>query len=198
MKLYYSPGACSLSPHIVLIEAKVSYTLVETDIRAKKTEDGRDFTTVNPDGYVPAIEDGGVVITEGPVIVQYIADQVEGLAPKAGTIERYALQSKLNFISTELHKGFSPLFNPAMPEDGKKVVTERLLLRIGSVDKQLAGRSYILGESFSLADAYLFTVLSWAPRLKLDLSRFANVQVYMDRMRQRPSVQQALREEGLA
>lgn len=200
MKLYYTPGACSLSPHIVLIEAGVPYKLIKTDIRAKKTETGDDFFAINPDGYVPAlVTDDGAVITEGPVIVQYIAD-VSGkdLAPKAGTLERYKLQSKLNFISTELHKGFAPLFNPAMPEDGKKLVMDRLKLRVGSVDRQLEGQPYIMGAAFSLADAYLFTVLSWSPRVKLDLSGFKNVEAYMARIRARPSVQKAMQEEGIA
>jgi glutathione S-transferase len=199
MKLYYTPGACSLSPHIVLIEAGVPYQLIKTDLRAKKTETGDDFFKVNPDGYVPAlVTDDGTVVTEGPVIVQYIADTTgKNMAPKAGTAERYQLQSKLNFISTELHKGFAPLFNPAMPEEGKKIIMDRLKLRVGSVDKQLAGKAYIMGDAFSLADAYLFTVLSWAPRVKLDLAEFSNVQAYMERLRARPSVQKAMQEEGL-
>jgi glutathione S-transferase len=200
LKLYYSPGACSLSPHIVLREVDLPFTLVKTDVRAKKTEDGRDFLTINPMGYVPALEDNGTVITEGPVVVQYIANKAKAttLAPPAGTLEGYRLQSWLNFITSELHKAFSPLFNPSMPEEGKKVIRDRLTLRIGALDKQLAGKDYLMGKDFSVADAYCFTILNWSKRINLDLSAYQNVPAYLERVRARPSVQAALKAEGIA
>lgn len=200
MKLYYTPGACSLSPHIILRETGTPFELVKTDIGAKKTEDGRDFRTVNPGGYVPALElDDGTILTEGPAITQYIADKAGAtyLAPAFGTIERYKLISMLNFISTELHKGFSPLFNPAMSEDAKALARERLLARIGVLDKQLADKPYMMGKEFTLPDAYAFTVLNWAKKLKVDLSPFQNIKDYQARILARPAVQEAMQAEGL-
>ncbi|HEX4892008.1 MAG TPA: glutathione transferase GstA [Hyphomicrobiaceae bacterium] len=200
MKLYFAPGVCSLSPHIVLEEAGVAHELVKTDIRAKTTKGGGDFTKTNPLGYVPALElNDGTVLTEGPAIVQYIADLVpeKRLAPENGTLARYQMQSWLNFISTELHKGFSPLFNPAMPDEAKKIARERLVTRLEHADKALAGKEYLLGSSFSLPDAYLFTVLRWTVPAKIDLTPFANLQAFMKRMAARPAVQAAMRAEGL-
>jgi glutathione S-transferase len=200
MKLYYAPGVCSLSPHIVLEEAGLKHGLVKTDIRAKTTEGGADYKQTNPLGYVPALElDDGTIMTEGPAIVQYIADKVpdKKLAPANGTAERYKLQSWLNFISSELHKSFSPLFNPAMPEEGKKIYRDRLAARFSHVDQHLAKNQYLMGNSFSVADAYCFTVLRWTSNLKIDLSPYPNIQAYMQRMEQRPAVQAAMKAEGL-
>ncbi|MGE0315214.1 MAG: glutathione transferase GstA [Lautropia sp.] len=198
--LYYLPGACSLSPHIVLREAGLAFDLDRVDRATQKTASGKDYRTKNPLGYVPALElDDGTVLTEGPAIVQYIADQVPDrqLAPPAGTIERYRLQSWLNLVTSELHKSFSPLFNPAMPEDTKNVFRERLLGRFGWVDQQLAGRDYLMGDRFSVADAYLYVVSTWAPMSKLDLSGLANLAAFQARVRARPSVQAAMAAEGL-
>lgn len=200
MKLFYSPGACSLSPHIVLRETDTPFELVKTDLKAKQTGDGRNFLEISPNGYVPALElDDGTVLTEGVAIGQYIADRADAthLAPRNGSIERYKLQSWLNFVSTELHKGFSPLFNPKMPEDGKAVAREGLLARIAFVDRHLASSGYLLGDGFTLADAYAFTVLSWARPQKLDLSAFENVTTYLSRIAQRPAVKAAMKAEGL-
>lgn len=200
MKLYYSPGACSLNPHIILRETNTPVTLVKTDIRAKKTEDGRDFLTVNPRGYVPVLElDDGTILTEGPAIVQYVADKAgaTSLAPAAGTIERYRVIEWLNFVSTELHKGFSPLFNPAMPDGGKAVAKERLLLRLAALDKHLEGKDYIMGKTFTLPDAYAFVTLNWTVPTKIDLSPFKNLVAYRERIGNRPAVQAAMKAEGL-
>ena len=200
MKLYYAPGVCSLSPHIVLEEAGLKHSLVKTDIRAKTVEGGSDYKKTNPLGYVPALElDDGTILTEGPAIVQYIADKVpeKKLAPANGTLERYKMQSWLNFVSSEMHKGFSPLFNPAMPEDGKKIARERLIARREHVDKHLATHDYLMGKSFSLPDAYLFTVLRWTVPTKIDLAPFPHLQAFMTRMEARPAVKAAMKSEGL-
>lgn len=200
MKLYYSPGVCSLSPHIVLRETNTPFELVKTDLKTKKTEDGQDFRQVNATGYVPALQlDDGTVLTEGPAIVQFIADRAEAtsLAPRNGSIERYKLQSWLNFVSTELHKGFSPLFNGNMPEEGKAVVRENLLSRIARVDQHLASNEYLMGKDFTVADAYAFTVLNWTRPLKLDISSFENVSGYLARIAARPAVKAAMKAEGL-
>lgn len=200
MKLYYSPGACSLNPHIILRETNTPVTLVKTDIRGKKTEDGRDFLAINPRGYVPVLElDDGTILTEGPAIVQYVADKAgaTSLAPPAGTMERYRVIEWLNFVSTELHKGFSPLFNPAMPAEGKAVAAERLLQRIGALDRHLEGKDYIMGKAFTLPDAYAFVTLSWSVPTKLDLTPFKNIAGYRERIAQRPAVQAAMKAEGL-
>ena len=200
MKLYYSPGACSLSPHIVLNEAGLAFDKVKTDTRAKTTDGGGDFWKVNPLGYVPVLElDDGTRLTEGPAIVQYIADRVpeKKLAPPNGTPQRTELQRWLNFVSTELHKGFSPLFNPAMPEEAKKIFRDRLGTRFAYVDKHLTGNDYLLGKDYSVADAYLFTISNWAARVDVDLSPTPNVLAYRKRVGARPAVQAALRAEGL-
>jgi glutathione S-transferase len=200
MKLYYMPGACSLSPHIVLNEAGLSFEKVKVDNKSKAMDGGGDFRTVNPLGYVPLLElDDGTRISEGPAIVQWIADKVpdKKLAPANGTMERTRLQSWLNFITSELHKGFSPLFNPSMPEEAKKIFRERLASRFAYLDKHLAGNEYLMGNSFSVADAYLFVVSNWAGRVDVDLSSYANVLAYRKRIGSRPAVQAAMKAEGL-
>jgi glutathione S-transferase len=200
LKLYYSPGACSLSPHIVLKEAGLPFEAVLASTKTKKLQDGTDYLLINPKGYVPLLEfDNGERLSEGPAIVQWVADQVPAkkLAPPAGTMERYRLIEWLNFVSSELHKSYSPLFNPAMPEDGKAVYRARLLTRYAFVDQSLEGRDYLLGRDFSVADAYLFVVTRWATPLKLDLSPFKHLAAFMARVAARPAVQEALKAEGL-
>jgi glutathione S-transferase len=200
MKLYFSPGACSLSPHIALREAGLDFTLEKTDLRSKQTADGGDIRSVNPKGYVPVLAlDNGEVLTEGPAIVQWIADQnpSSGLAPAAGTMPRYHLMEWLNFITSELHKSYSPLFSPTVPEEYKQTVREGLDKKYGYVDEKLAGKSYLMGERFTVADGYLFTVTNWARIVKYDLAPFANVHAFMERVRARPKVQEALKAEGL-
>jgi glutathione S-transferase len=200
MKLYYSPGACSLSPHIALHEAGLAYTPVLASTKSHKLQDGTDYYTINPLGYVPLLElDSGERLREGPAIVQYIADQVpdKQLAPANGTLARYRLQEWLTFIGTELHKGFSPLFNPATPDDYKPLVRERLLQRLQWVDGQLAGKQYLMGDQFTVADGYLFTVTNWAKPTNLDISGLANLAAYRERVGARPAVQAAMKAEGL-
>ncbi|ODS60877.1 MAG: glutathione transferase GstA [Acidovorax sp. SCN 65-108] len=200
MKLYYSPGACSLSPHIALHEAGLAYTPVLASTKSHKLQDGTDYYTINALGYVPVLElDNGERLREGPAIVQYIADQVpdKQLAPANGTLARYRLQEWLTFIGTELHKGFSPLFNPATPEDYKPMVRERLLQRLQWVDGQLAGKQYLMGDQFTVADGYLFTVTNWTQPTKLDISGLANLAAYRERVGARPAVQAAMKAEGL-
>ncbi len=200
MKLYYSPGVCSLSPHIMLEEAGIKHGLVKTDIRAKTTEAGSDYKKTNPLGYVPALElDDGTILTEGPAIVQYIADKApeKKLAPANGTIERYKMQSWLNFVSAELHKGFSPFFNPAMPEEAKTIFRERLGTRLAHLEQHLGKNQYLMGSQFTAPDAYCFTVLRWSVPTKIDLAPYPNVQAYMKRVADRPGVQKAMKVEGL-
>ncbi|MBI1776456.1 MAG: glutathione transferase GstA [Proteobacteria bacterium] len=200
MKLYYSPGACSMSPHIVLREAGLAFDLEQVDLKAKKTKAGADFKAINPKGMVPVLQlDDGQVLTEGPAIVQYLADQKPeaGLAPKAGTIERARLQEWLNFVTAELHKGFTPLFKPNTPEDYKPIARETLSERFAYLDKQLAGKQYLLGDKFTVADAYCFTVLGWSQYQNIDLSPWPNIKSYMARVAQRPKVKEAMTAEGL-
>jgi glutathione S-transferase len=200
MKLYYSPGACSLSPHIALLEAGLPYDLVKVDLKAKKTENGDDFNSINPKGQVPALMlDNGEMLTEGPVIVQAIADKAadKNLAPAAGTPERYRLQEWLNFITTELHKNFSPLFNPTIPDEVKNFFKERIMGKFKYADSRLAGQDYLMGKQFTVADGYLFVMLAWADRNKMDLSGFKNLMAFKDRVAARPNVQTALKMEGL-
>ena len=200
MKLYFSPGACSLSPHIVLLEAGLPFEKVKTDTKTKVMEDGGDFKTVNPLGYVPALKlDDGTVLTEGPAIVQYIADKVPAkqLAPAGGTMERTRLQTWLNFITSELHKGFSPLFNPTMPEEAKAIFRDRIGTRFAYVDKHLADNPYLMGKNFSVADAYLFVISNWAGPTKIDLSPYTHLLAFRKRMQERPAVQAAMKAEGL-
>ena len=200
MKLYFSPGSCALSPHIVLEEAGLPYEAEKVNLRTKQTASGADFVALNPKGYVPALQlDDGTVLTEGPAIVQYLADLVpaKGLAPANGTLPRYQLQSWLTFIGTELHKSFSPFFNPAATPEMKDIARGNLERRLGYVDAQLAERDFLLGEAFSVADAYLFTVLSWAKIVKIDLSPWSQITAYQARVGARPAVQAALKAEGL-
>ena len=200
MKLYFAPGACSLSPHIVLREAGLSFELEQVDTKTKKTKSGGDYWAVNPKGYVPALAlDNGEILTEGPAIVQYLADQKpdSGLAPKPGTLDRYRLQEWLNFVTSELHKGFTPLFRPTTPEDYKPVARENLTNRLGYLDKQLAGKQYLMGDKFTVADAYAFTVVNWTNFQKIDLAPWPNLKAYFERVRARPKVQEALKAEGL-
>jgi glutathione S-transferase len=199
-KLYYSPGACSLSPHIALREAGLPFELVLASTKTKKLADGTDFNTVNSKGYVPLLElDDGQRLSEGPVIVQYIADQAPAsqLAPAAGTMARYRLMEWLNFITSELHKGFSPLFNPAMPEEAKALARAKLVERLTWVDGQLAGKNYLMGDTFTVADGYLFTVAGWAKYVGVDISGLANLGAYLGRVAARPAVQAAMKAEGL-
>ncbi|PTL77969.1 glutathione transferase GstA [Vitiosangium sp. GDMCC 1.1324] len=201
MKLYFAPGACSLSPHIVLREAGLDFELEKVDLKSKKTESGQDFTTINPKGYVPTLQlDDGSVLTEGPAIVQYIADKApqSKLAPANGTMERYRLQELLNFISTELHKGFSPLFNPAYPEEVKKLVRENLGKRFDGLRTTLEKGPYLTGEQFTVADAYLFTVLNWGQWTGIDINQWPVLKAFYTRVSERPHVQAALQAERMA
>jgi glutathione S-transferase len=200
MKLYFSPGACSLSPHITAREAGIDLHLVKVDTKTKKTESGDDFLKINPKGYVPTVQlDDGAVLTEGPAIVQYLADLRPDaqLAPKAGTFERVRLQEVLGYINSEIHKTYSPLFNPKIPAETRQEREEYLKKRYALLEKQLGQAPYLLGERFSVADAYLFTVTNWANYVKLDLSEFKNVLAFQKRVAERPKVQEALAAEGL-
>ena len=200
MKLYYSPGACSLSPHIVLRESGLPFTLVLASTKTHKLADGTDYYTINPKGYVPLLElDDGQRLGEGPVILQYIADHApdKALAPAYGSMARYRVQEWLNFITSELHKGFGPLFWPTTPEEFKTVAKERLAGRLKWIDEQLEGRSYLMGDAFTLPDAYLFTVVNWCKFVGLDISALKNLGGFMARMAARPAVQAALKAEGL-
>jgi glutathione S-transferase len=204
MKLYFAPGVCSLSPHIVFKETGVPFQAVKTDIRTKTFEGGGDYKTISPLGYVPALQlADGTVLTEGPAIVQYIADQAPAahLTPAKGTSDHYKMLAWLNFISTEVHKGFTPLLSPMivgkLSDDAKAVFTERLVARLAHLDKHLATHDYLLGKSFSVADAYCFTTLRWTAAIKLDLAPFPHIQAYMTRVQARPGVQAAMQAEGL-
>jgi len=200
MKLYYSPGACSLSPHIALREAGLAFEPVLASTKSHKLQDGTDYYSINPLGYVPLLEmDDGATLREGPAIVQYIADQVptKNLAPAAGTLARYRLQEWLTFIGTEIHKGFSPLFNPATPEEYKVIVKDKLKSRYTWLDGQLAGKQYLMGDHFSVADGYLFTVTNWAKPTGVDLTDRPNVLAWHARVGARPAVQEAMKAEGL-
>jgi glutathione S-transferase len=200
MKLYYSPGACSLSPHIALLEAGLPYDLVKVDLRAKKLENGDDYLGVNPKGQVPALAlDTGELVTEGPVIVQMIADKAsaKNLAPARDSAERYKLQEWLTYISSELHKNIGPMFSPLLSDDAKGFFKDRATGKFRYVDGQLAGKDYLMGRQFTVADGYMFTMLSWADRLKFDLAGLSNLKAYQARVGARPKVQEALTREGL-
>ena len=200
MKLYFSPGACSLSPHIALREAGLAFTLEKVDLRSKQTVSGGDLREENPKGMVPVLVlDDGDVLTEGPAIVQWIADQnpASGLAPPWGTTARYHLAEWLNFVTSELHKTYTPLFNPAAPEDYKKIARETLAARYAFVNEKLARKSYLMGETFTVADGYLFTVTNWARIVKFDLASYPNVVAFQDRVRHRPHVVEAMKAEGM-
>ncbi len=200
MKLYYAPGACSLSPHIALREAGFDVELEKVDLKAKKTASGEDYREINPKGYVPALKtDSGQVLTEAGAMVQYIADQKpdKKLAPANGTPDRYKLQEWLNFIATEIHKGTSPLFSPDAPDSWKTVVKDKLALRYELLSKHLADKKFLLGDTFSVADGYLFTVLNWTKFVGIDLSKYPALGAFMERVGARPAVQAALKAEGL-
>ena len=200
MKLYYSPGACSLSPHIVLIESGLKFEPVLASIQTHKLADGTDYYTINPRGYVPLLElDNGERLSEGPAILQYIADQVpeKKLAPANGTMARYRTQEMLNFITSELHKGIGGNFNPAMPEEAKVLMRAKALDRLKWINRQLEGKPYLMGDSFSIPDAYLFTVTNWTQHVGIDISALANLVAFQARMFARPAVQAAMKAEGL-
>jgi glutathione S-transferase len=199
MKLYYAPAACSLAPHIALSEAGLAHELVRVDLRTHTLPDGSDFSAVSPNGYVPVLElDDGTRLTEAAVILQYIADRKPGtLAPAFGSLERYRLMERLNFIATELHKGFGPLWKPNTPEAYKAIVVENLGKRFDFVEGILAKQPFFAGDAFTIADAYLFTILSWSKHLKVDLSRWQSITRYLERVAARPKVQDALRAEHL-
>ncbi|MCA0213810.1 MAG: glutathione transferase GstA [Proteobacteria bacterium] len=200
MKLYYSPGACSLSPHIALREAGIAFEPVKAPTKTHQLDDGTDYYTINPLGYVPLLElDDGTRLREGPAIVQYIADQapLKNLAPANGTLARYRLQEWLTFIGMEIHRGFGPLFNPASTDEVKDAARDRLASRLKWVDGELAGKQYLMGDQFTVADGYLFTTTNWAKMTGVDLSGFANLLAYRERVGARPAVQEAMRAEGL-
>lgn len=201
MKLYYAPGACSLSPHISLREAGVSFDLEKVDTSTRRTESGADYLSINPKGYVPALQlDGGEVLTEGAAVVQFIADSHPdaGLAPAGGTLERARLQEHLNFIASEMHKAFTPLFDPSAPEAAKQAAPAAVARRLDHVERLLAdGRAHLLGERFSVADAYLFTVASWTGPTGIGLDRWPRLASFVARVAARPSVQAAMWAEGL-
>jgi glutathione S-transferase len=200
MKLYYSPGACSLSPHIALQESGLAFEAIAAPTKTHKLADGTDYYTINPLGYVPLLVlDDGTQLREGPAIVQYIADQVpaKNLAPANGTMARYKLQEWLTFIGTELHKGFSPLFNPATPEEFKAMTITKLMGRLKFTDELLAGNDYLMGSQYSVADAYLFTVTNWAPMVGVDITGLANIAAFRARVAARPAVIAAMTAEGL-
>lgn len=200
MKLYYSPGACSLSPHIALHESGLAFDAVAAPTKTHKLADGTDYYTINPLGYVPLLVlDDGTQLREGPAIVQYIADQVPAkqLAPANGTYARYKLQEWLNFIGTELHKGFSPLFTPGMPDEAKTIAKTRLTARLQWVDGELVKTAYLLGDTFTVADGYLFVVAGWGKHVGIDIATLPHLSAFMERVAARPAVQAALRAEGL-
>lgn len=200
MKLYYSPGACSLSPRIVALEAGLDLAYEKVDGKAKRTESGKDFWQINPKGYVPALQlDDGAVLTEGPAIVQYLADlrPASGLAPANGSLARYRLQEALGYINSELHKSYSPLFNPATPEATREERKEYLRRRYALIEATLTRHPYLLGDEFTVADAYLFTVTRWAQFVDLDLTAFPHLQAFQQLVAARPAVARALEAEGL-
>lgn len=200
MKLYFSPGACSLSPHIALLEAGLAFTPVKTSTKTHKLDDGTDFYSINEKGYVPVLElDSGDRLTEGPAIVQYIADRnpASGLAPAAGTLERYRLQEWLNFITSELHKQYGPMFDPATPAEYKSMLIAKIGKRYDWLAEQLKGKDYLMGKQFTVADAYLFTVMRWSHFVGIDLAKWPVLTAYVARVAARPKVHQALVAEGL-
>ena len=201
MKLFYAPGACSHAPHILLRESGLDFTIERVDLASKQTETGADFKKINPHGYVPALQlDNGTVVTEVAVINQYIADRVpdKKLAPANGTPERYTLQSWLNFISTEVHKQLAPMFNPAVPEEYKTMLKEKLATRFETINAHLSKQAFLLGETFTAPDAYLYTVLNWAKYFAIDLAKWPAIKSFMERVAARPSAQAAAKAEGLA
>ena len=199
MKLYYSPGACTMAPHIVLREAGLKFDIEKVDLAAKKTESGEDYLAINPKGYVPALKlDDGTVLTEVSVVCQYVADlrPRRALAPKPKTPERYKLMEWLNFTATEIHKGLSDFYNPKLTPEWREAKLERLAKRFDYLDRALGANPHLMGE-FSIADAYLFTVLNWTGRLQVDLSKWPNIQAFKARIAERPAVKKAMKAEGL-
>ena len=200
MKLYYSPGACSLAPHIVARETGHAFDLVKVDIPNKKTEDGGDYWKINPKGYVPALQlDDGQIVTEVGVICQYLADQKpqSDVISKCGTMARYREMESLNFVSTEIHKQIGALFNPQMTPEMKQVQLGVIERRLNALEKLLEGKQFVAGNKFTVADAYLFTVARWTDMHKIDLGKWPNVKAFMDRVGARPKVQEAMKAEGL-
>ena len=200
MKLYYSPGACSLSPHIVAQEAGIACELIQADLKSHTLKDQTDFYTINPLGYVPfLVLDDGQTLREGPVIAQYLADQApaKNLLGPVGSMERYRALEWLNFIGTELHKNFGPLFDPGMPAEAKERFKAKLADRLQHVDGLLAGKTWLMGDDFTVADGYLFTVTNWAQPMQIDLSPYQNLTAYRQRVAARPAVQAAMKAEGL-
>jgi len=201
MKLYISPGACSLSPHIVVSEAGINVELEKVNLAEHKTASGQDYMTINPKGYVPALRlDDGNVLTEGPAIVQYLADQkpASGLIPAAGSLDRYRVQEWLNFIGTELHKNFGALFNKATPDATKETAKANITKRLAYLNDRLAGKQYLMGSTFTVADAYAFTIVNWTNFVGIDLKPYPNLAAYMARVAARPKVLETLKAEGLA
>jgi glutathione S-transferase len=200
MKLYYAPGACSLAPHIVAREAGVPLDLEKVDLGTRTIASGRAYAEINPKGYVPALEvRSGEVMTEVSALIQYLADEAPqaGLMPAVGTAERYKTLEWIGFVATEIHKGFGPLWNPAMPDDVKQAAKDKLFQRFAYIDQRLAGRPYLTGERFTVADAYLFTVTNWTNFHGLSLAEYPNLAAFMGRVAARPKVQEALQAEGL-
>lgn len=199
MKLYYAPAACSLAAHIVAREAGVGLDLVRTSTKDKTTESGADYLAINPKGAVPALEmNDGQVLTENAVIMQYLAAQAPGanLVPADGDA-RWRQLELVNFVATELHKGFSPLFNPATPADYRPLVVEAINKKIAFLEGVLGGKTYLTGDTFTIADAYAYTILNWTRFTGIDLSPYPKIQAFMERVAARPAVQHAMREEGL-
>lgn len=200
MKLYYTPGVCSLAPHILMREAGIEFSLERVNPETKKTESGTDFRSVNPNGYVPALlTDEGVILTEGPAIMQYIADLAPAakLVPPAGSIERYRLLSWLNFITSEIHKGFSPLFKPGMPAEAKTIFKDQLADRFGYLEKHLSKQDHLLESGFSIADAYLFVTTGWAGFVGVSLKPWPAIEAFRERVSARPAVKAAMQAEGI-
>jgi len=200
MKLYFSPGACSLAPHIVLHEAGFHFETEKVDIPAKKTASGADYWQINPKGYVPTLElDSGERLTEVSTILQYLADQKpeSGLAPEIGTMARYRLMEALNFVATEVHKSVGALFNPQMTPEMKDVQKAYITRRFDALNRMMDGQSYLTGDRFTVADAYLFNVLRWCGFHKIDLTAWPNIAAFVERIASRPQVQAAMRAEGL-
>lgn len=200
MKLFYAPGACSVSPHIVLRESGLKFDLDKVNFAEGKTESGLDFKAINPKSQVPTLQlDDGSILTEGAVIVQYIADNApqSGLIPQAGTMERYRVQEWLNFTASELHKNIAPLFRPTTPDAYKEIANQTMDRKLNDLERHLKGKQYLMGDTFTVADAYCYTILRWTPRAKIDLAKYPTVKAYFDRVAARPKVKEVLEAEGL-
>jgi glutathione S-transferase len=198
--LYYSPGACSLAPHIALMESGLKFQAKRVDLKTKEISGGGNFLTINPKGYVPTLQlEDGTVLTEGAVLLQYIADQKpeKNLMPKFGTLERYKAQEWLNYVSTEVHKAFSPLWNPATPEEYKKMATDNLFKKFDFLNTHFQKNDFLMGKQVSVADFYLFNVVSWSKYLKLDLSKYSSLNEFMKRIQDRPATKEAMIAEGI-